>query len=160
VAGCQATAETEVSASEVLLGQLKVLESIPRGLFCILAHHNAPNIRPVRLTHVFHSLCDFASGNLRGVLGGKAAIAQVFSKIVRRNLQYPDTGSGIRSAMTFIKDTNNRSETQRDGERKRSASDSPSSCRDRNRDFGMTKYRHPDPYWGSNDAKRDPPAEN
>jgi hypothetical protein len=48
------------------------LESIPRGLFRILSHHDASNIRP-RLPGVFHFLCVFASGNLRGVLGGKAA---------------------------------------------------------------------------------------
>jgi hypothetical protein len=45
------------------------------AFFHILSHHDAPNIRPARLEHVFHILCVVASGNLRGVLGGKAAIA-------------------------------------------------------------------------------------
>ena len=40
----------------------------PRILFLILSHHDAPNIRPVRLTHIFHFLGVFASGNLRGII--------------------------------------------------------------------------------------------
>src|SRR4029077_9117195 len=51
------------------------LGSIPRGLLRILSHHDAPNIRLIRLTHVSHFLGVFASGNLRGVLGGKARIS-------------------------------------------------------------------------------------
>jgi hypothetical protein len=48
---------------------------MPHSLFRILSDHDAPNIQGVRLTHVFHFFCVFASGNLRGVLGGKAAIS-------------------------------------------------------------------------------------
>jgi hypothetical protein len=51
------------------------LGSIPRNLLHILSYHDSSNIRPVRMTGVFHSLGVFASGNLRGVLGGEAAIS-------------------------------------------------------------------------------------
>jgi len=51
------------------------LASIPSVRFGVLVDHDAFNIRPVRLTHVFYSLCVFASGSLRGVLGSKAAIS-------------------------------------------------------------------------------------
>ena len=64
--------------SVVLLGTIHMtdnLGSIPRSLFRILPYNDAPNIRPVHLTHVFHFLRVFASGNLRGALGSKAAIA-------------------------------------------------------------------------------------
>jgi len=51
------------------------LPSISRSLLRILSHQDAPNIRPVRLMHVFHFLGTFPSGNLRGVLVRKAAIS-------------------------------------------------------------------------------------
>jgi len=43
---------------------------LPRGLFQILPHHDAPN----RLTGVLHFLSVCASGSRRGVLGNKAAV--------------------------------------------------------------------------------------
>jgi hypothetical protein len=62
--------------------------SIPRGFFSILRYQDAFNIRPVWLTGlpvevppfqakagVFHFLGVFASGSLRGVLGGEATIS-------------------------------------------------------------------------------------
>jgi hypothetical protein len=63
--------------SAVLLGTVHTtdnLGSIPRSLLRIPSHQDAPYFRS-RLTHVFHFLCVFASGNLRGVLGSKTAIS-------------------------------------------------------------------------------------
>ena len=62
-----------VVPGNVFLG--KWMGSIPRRLFRILPHHDASDIRPVRLTGVFHLLGVFASGNLSGVLGRKTAIS-------------------------------------------------------------------------------------
>jgi hypothetical protein len=52
----------------------EILQPIPRGLFCILPHHDGSNAQSTWLTSSLDLLSVFASGDLRGVLGSKAAI--------------------------------------------------------------------------------------
>ena len=56
--------------------------SIPRSLLRILSHHDTPNIRPIRLTHIFHFLCVFASGYHRSVCDSKVALS-LHTSVVR-----------------------------------------------------------------------------
>jgi hypothetical protein len=49
--------------------------SLPGSLLRILPHHDATDLRLVRLTHVPHSLSVFARCHLRCILRNKAAVS-------------------------------------------------------------------------------------
>jgi hypothetical protein len=80
---------------------------MPRGLFGLLADHDASDIRPVGLTGVFHFLGVFAPRNLRGILGSEAGVSLQRDIVGPENLIEPSQKRLILVANYLIKNKPN-----------------------------------------------------